>query len=440
MTSLLSPARSLGARIVLTTSALGLLGLGLALSPTPVLAEVTPPPARNTSTPEVVVDPPPSDLSLSLPPGTGPGKGWTLKSSVPDVMALHSRPGSPYTIYLNFEGADLTGSDWASLGGSVLGLLVRAADLDGVAGAHSPRERGLIELIWRHVSEDFAPFDVDVTTQRPSPDALTRTSRTDTTYGTQVVFTDEPWVRRACNGCTGMAALDVFSGLGTDAYRSAMVFPAYFVNKVLPQMGVDFAARLIATTASHEVGHTLGLRHDGLSAGSPIGALPYHPGFSPGGPIMGSTVQPVTRWADTSVPYVDNGQDDLAILTQQLGAVPDEPASLPLIVGTAARGILSTPGDSDSFTYQAKRKATLTASPEGTWANLDLALTVVDDLGRSVTYDPPAGATNWQMRGLAATAKLAAGRTYRITVAPAATPGMGTYDSLGRYTVIVKKG
>ena len=442
MTPLPAPAgaRRAGARLALSLGTLALLAVGSALSPAPVRAESTSVPARDVTDPVRIVEPPPPDLSLSVPPGTAPGDSWRLKPTVPDVMALHSRPGSAHTIYLNFEGADLSGSDWTSLLGAPLGFLARAADLDGVAGALSTRERALVELVWRHVSEDFAPFDVDVTTQRPPADALDRTSSTDTTYGVQVVFTDDAWLKRSCSGCTGIASLGVFQGPGTDAYREALVFPGWFVKSVLPQMGPQFAARLLGTTASHEIGHTLGLKHDGLLASSPIGALDYHPGFSPGGPIMGSTVQPVTRWADTSMPWVDNDQDDLGILTARLGLVPDEPDAVPLSTGVPARGTLSTATDVDTFTYRATKAATVTASVDDPFADLDLALTVTDDLGGTSTYDPPAKAKGWTMSGLGATAKLVAGRTYRISVAPASTPGLGAYDSLGRYGVVVRVG
>jgi hypothetical protein len=45
-----------------------------------------------------------------------------------------------------------------------------------------------IQYIWQRVAEDFAPFDVDVTTQAPAPEALTRASSTDTVFGTTVRY------------------------------------------------------------------------------------------------------------------------------------------------------------------------------------------------------------------------------------------------------------
>lgn len=415
----------------------GLLALATALTPAPVLADPTNPVTGSPGVPPLIADPPPATHALSLPE-RAPSTTWSVKPTVPDVLALHSRPGSSHTVYLNVVGEDMTGSDWTSLPDAPSGYLARPADFDGSAG-FTTRERGFIELVWRHVSEDFAPFDIDVTTQRPSPDALQRSSRSDTTFGTTVVLTDEPWLKRACDGCTGIASLGVFDGVGTDACRRAVVFPAYFVKTVLPSFGPAFAARLLGTTVSHEIGHHLGLRHDALLPTSPIGSLLYHPGFSPGGPIMGSTAQPVTRWADTSVPFVDNTEDDLAVLEAELGLVPDEPSLVPLTTGTPRRGTLATGADSDAYTYRATRASTVLATVDGAFADLDLALTLLDDLGRTTVHSPPARATSWAVTGLGASARLLAGRTYRITLSPASTPGMGAYGSLGRYTLVVRE-
>ena len=41
--------------------------------------------------------------------------------------------------------------------------------------------------VWERVAEDYAAFDVDVTTEEPPTDAMARSSGTDLTFGTRVM-------------------------------------------------------------------------------------------------------------------------------------------------------------------------------------------------------------------------------------------------------------
>ncbi len=43
-------------------------------------------------------------------------------------------------------------------------------------------------MSWQRVAEDYAPFDVDVTTQDPGDDAIFRASSSDLLYGTRAVI------------------------------------------------------------------------------------------------------------------------------------------------------------------------------------------------------------------------------------------------------------
>ena len=49
-------------------------------------------------------------------------------------------------------------------------------------------------------AEDYAPFNVDVTTENPGVDALRRSSSTDTAYGVRVVVSNTNWHDCACGG------------------------------------------------------------------------------------------------------------------------------------------------------------------------------------------------------------------------------------------------
>ena len=100
-----------------------------------------------------------------------------------DTFLLHSNPGSKRVIYLNFKGATLSGVAWNSYN-SGNDIIAPAWDIDGDMDSFGDSERQLIQNVWRRVAEDFAPFDVDVTTEEPPLDRIARTSSDDEYYGT----------------------------------------------------------------------------------------------------------------------------------------------------------------------------------------------------------------------------------------------------------------
>jgi regulation of enolase protein 1 (concanavalin A-like superfamily) len=72
---------------------------------------------------------------------------------------LHSLPGAPNTIYLDYNGGTYGGSTYL------------AYDTDGDPTTCSPAEQADITEGWRQVSTYFSMFDVDVTTQKPPASA-----------------------------------------------------------------------------------------------------------------------------------------------------------------------------------------------------------------------------------------------------------------------------
>ena len=180
-----------------------------------------------------------------------------LSVTTPATVAVplyHSRPTSTKTIYLDFTGYV---DDFAAnvrvaqieLENSSLTYLKTApfkyeANLNGIP---YPTADAIYD-IWRMVAEDFAAFDVDVTTEAPTYDALVKTSANDMTYGKRVVIgyvegTSTPWYP----GGGGMSGGATF---GFQYDRPAYVFSTK-------------SRRTIAAQITHEVSHTLGLGHDG---------------------------------------------------------------------------------------------------------------------------------------------------------------------------------
>lgn len=144
----------------------------------------------------------------------GDDKAAVQATTVPtDVLDLSSRPGSARTLYLDFTGDTTTGTAWnRSYGVTTISSPAYFIN-DPADPLFDAQERAAIHLAWRSVAQDFAPFDINVTTREPSAGAITRTSLADQTYGARVVITGSNQLAAACS-CGGLAYLDVFDDVG----------------------------------------------------------------------------------------------------------------------------------------------------------------------------------------------------------------------------------
>ena len=75
----------------------------------------------------------------------------------------NSKPGSINTIYLDFNGETISGTGWNSAGEE---WQCKPYDKDGDETTFSVSEQQHILTAWAKVAEDYAPFDVNVTTVR----------------------------------------------------------------------------------------------------------------------------------------------------------------------------------------------------------------------------------------------------------------------------------
>ncbi len=84
-------------------------------------------------------------------------------STLADAFKLHSLPGAPNVVFIDFDGHEFSGTAWGS--GSYYSAL--PYDLDGNNATFNDTERGRIVDIWHRVAEDLSPFNIDVTTEEP---------------------------------------------------------------------------------------------------------------------------------------------------------------------------------------------------------------------------------------------------------------------------------
>ena len=366
---------------------------------------------------------PPAQASLSPAP---------VAEMPADVFDLSSRPGSNRTIYLDFDGATYSGTRWRN-GEEIVSP---AYSVDGDPTTFSEVERAQVYLAWQSVAEDYAPFDVNVTTRQPAPSALTRTSASDPTYGMPVVITPTNSVGAGC-GCGGVAYVGVLGNAAANDYAPAWVFTS----------GSGTNGYNVGQVVSHEVGHTFGLHHDGTSETA------YYAGAKDWAPIMGASYnRRASQWSSGEYPGANNTEDDLAIISKIAPALADDHAdgvvgATKVAVGSTTAGMIGTRADVDAFSFTAGGPVTLSVAGPAGYSNADLRVRVVDALGQPVaTIDPTADTASDASMSAVWSVQLPATATYTALVEgvgngnPGEAGRYSDYGSIGSYTVSLAAG
>ena len=367
------------------------------------------------------------------------------------TFQLHSRPGAPRVIFLDFDGFTIVGTAWND-GYDLPATDAAPFDTDGDPGTFSDDEQDTIQSVWQRVSEDFAPFDIDVTTEDPGTAAIERSSSGDSNYGTRALVTSDDFLIDAIcgGGCGGIAYYQAFDAFGSGNDAHGYLQPALTFSP----NGTGPGPNGIANTVSHEVGHNLNLRHDGTTTGDE-----YYSGHGAWSPLMGiGYTKSISQWSKGEYADANRTQDDLSVM-QNNGAplaVDDHTASGPVAAATPlvngqGSGVIGTRTDVDWFTFDVGCAGTTTidiyagaigAAATGPSPNLDVQFRLHDGAGFVATVDPASGQTGAdQPFGLstAYSAALAPG-TYFIEISgvgfgdPLDT-GYSDYGSVGRFAI-----
>lgn len=376
-----------------------------------------------------------------------------------DVFSLHSNPGAPVELYLDFTGASVQGTAWNNQYGLPSGSVPAWDPAGDGATTWSADETNAIREIWQRVSEDYAPFDVDVTTHSGGADALHADTSDDPTYGTTVVITSDTaeWdtlCHEDCGGIANVGSLGQVDPEGRADY--AWVFGA----------GLSESPESVAEAAAHEAGHTFGLTHQGDQPNTD--GTSYDLGHHLWAPIMGAGYyHAVTQWAKGEYAGANNQQDELAQIEKVVSVRSDEAGNTPAAASAVPSGSAYITDQSDTDVYalgSCASNAEVSAVPAAVGADLDLHLTVVDSTGETIADVDPAdtettvaapvawdaGSAVHVASGLDATAAVA-GDTgtapYFLEVRDGGGQAGGagdpstdfdTYGSLGAYTVSVR--
>ena len=381
-------------------------------------------------------DPPPGESEGAVDDGAP-----TFEAVEPaEVFRLHSKPGAANTVFVDVDGHVIEGTAWRD------GARLDAAplDLDGQPG-FSDAELDAIATVWHRVAEDLSPFDIDVTTEQPAAFGP-NVGRLLITRSTDLNGTPMP-----SSASGGVAYVNVW-GRSDFAYYSPAL--AYYDN-------VGGSRHNMSEVSSHEIGHNLGLSHDGTSTTGYYGGRGT--GLIDWAPIMGNSYYAeLTQWSRGEYPDANNTQDDLAIIGGKLGGRGDDHANTladatALVVGAdgsvqstdpesdpanfagANKGVVDGTGDVDVFRFESgggplelRVLPAWTAFPNVSrrGANLDVGLRLLDAAGETVASADPPDDTEATL----SLSNLPAG-THYLAITGVGNANVSSYASLGQYFV-----
>lgn len=316
-----------------------------------------------------------------------------------DVTKLQSKPGSKYVFYLN-----------------------NTAVMNGTTPKNG-RSKEEMYRVWQCTADQYSMFDLNVTTDVAVYNAA---KAADVLKTGNIKFVDQDGRSNACLGCFGTTSAGTL-------YR----------NPDNNNYGYG-----IGMTCAHEMGHQMGMNHDG---GTPGGE--YFNGLSAVQwcPIMGNYWMAASwnnaffTWSKGEYNTASQKEDDLQIMNVNENVpymADDVPSSKAMKIGSAGVispvdnwGQIEKNTDSDAFTFEVGSSGgtlNLRLDPLEYLRQLDIAAKIVNEGGTSVATSNLAVNRSAEFKNLS----LPAGK-YSLVIQGGAelTPqtGFSNYCSLGYY-------
>lgn len=334
---------------------------------------------------------------------------------------LSSLPAAAATIYIDFDGYNVNSGVWQS----------------GTSFTCAPSgltDDQITEIFYR-VSEDYRPFNLNITTD-------------------STVFLKAPLDKRMRVVVTPTSAW--FPGVGGVAYVGSFTWgddvPCFvFCDKLGPNN-----TKMVAECCSHESGHTVGLSHQSKYDGSCNLTATYNDGIGSGevgwAPIMGNSYyRNMSGWNNGPTPYgCSSVQDNLSIITTQNGFTyrtddySNDINGTPTFIDISpspVNGIIATSTDADAFKINIPENMNFhvdvnpfSIGTNNQGADLDVKVSLYDATKTLVrTYDPK------DKMSVTIDTILNSGDYYLI-VSGAGNNNASDYGSLGSYSITGLKG
>jgi hypothetical protein len=339
----------------------------------------------------------------------------TVAASMP---LLSSNPNATAKLFLDFNGHTTSDTAWNTNfnGGAAFTTPAYSVDADS---NFSATEISNITEIWKRVAEDFAPFNIDVTTI--DPDNMSAANNMRVVIGGAW----DDWFEES-EGAGGVAYLFSWQNSGDT--------PAFVFEENLANGHVKYTAEAI----SHEAGHTLGLYHQSKYSGT-TRTDGYNPGGNGWAPIMGNSYsQSLTTWHNgpNSEGY-NNFQDDMSVIASSWNGFggyraddrgnTNATAAALTVSGTSVSGsgIIAQNDDIDVFSFTTGAGTiNLNLAVASVGANLDAVLELYNSNGTLVASHNP---TDTQSASISQS--VAAGN-YFLHV-----KSNGSYGRVGQYSI-----
>jgi len=289
------------------------------------------------------------------------------QATTAESRKLQSYPNGKAVIYIDFDGHTVTDTWWINNYNSGKSWYCTPANISADNEI----------TVWKVMSEDYRPFNINVTT-----DSTVFLKYPATERQRIIVTRNATWQTVSTTGIGRIGGFGYYSS-GPEA-SPCFSFPGGFSSS--NPLSTTSAEKL-GEVSSHECGHAFGLTHDGNSSTN------YYAGHGTWAPIMGSGYNRVcTQWSKGEYTDANNTQDDLAIIsganngfgykTDDYGNNYNTASELKIVADSikvgSTTGLIETSTDTDAFKFSvsASSNITLVFMPYEVKPNLDIKVTL----------------------------------------------------------------